>query len=201
MDAAIAGLIGSLGGVIAGAAAQTAQAARSRKWQIADQDRTAAEQQETRLWQERRIAYAAFMDAEMDATQKINWAWLINAAGPSPEERSNNPVSQEAAEAMRLASEAIPKVTRLAQEVLLITSSDAVKQAVVSYNAAMRSFNPSAAHRGNPNGSEQGEALLGQLTQAHALFVDAARAELGIKYTRPSGPSRGRRRVLNDDQR
>jgi hypothetical protein len=201
MDAAIAGLIGSLGGVIVGATAQAVQAGRSRRWQIADQDRTAAEQQDTRLWQERRIAYAAFMDAEMDATEKINWAWLLNASEPSPEERSNQPVSQEAAEALRLASETIPKVTRLTQEVLLITSSDAVTQAVRAYNAALRSFNPSAAHRGNPDASEQGRALVVRLAQGHTLFVAAAREELRIEVTSGPGPSRGRQRTLNDDQR
>ncbi|MFG2728774.1 hypothetical protein [Streptomyces canus] len=201
MDAAIAGLIGSLGGVIVGATAQAAQAARSRKWQIADQDRTAAEAQDTRFWQERRTAYAAFMDAEMDATEKINWAWLINASEPPPEERSNHPVSEAASEALRLATEAIPKVTRLTQEVLLITSSDAVKQAVMSYNAAMRSYNPSAAHRGNPDVSEQGRALVMRLAQGHTLFVAAAREELRIKDSPRSGPSPGRQRPLNDDQR
>ncbi|MGW9429191.1 hypothetical protein ACWHA1_14685 [Streptomyces decoyicus] len=201
MDAAIAGLIGSLGGVIVGAAAQAAQAARSRKWQIDDQDRTAVEQQDTRLWQERRIAYAAFMDVEMDATEKINWAWLINASEPPPEERSNHPVSQEASEALRLATEAIPKVTRLSQEVLLITSSDAVTQAVRSYNAAMRCFNPSAAHSGNPEVSEQGQALVLRLAQGHTLFVAAARKELRIEASHRPGPPRGRQRLLDNDQR
>ncbi|MFD7606526.1 hypothetical protein ACFWAN_39785 [Streptomyces mirabilis] len=201
MDAAIAGLIGSLGGVIVGAGAQATQAARSRKWQIADQDRMAAEQQETRLWQERRIAYAAFMDAEMDATNKIQWAWLINSAAPAPEERNDHPSNPEASETLKHASEAITKVSRLTQEVLLLTTSDAVKRAVGLYSDAMNSFNPSAAHRGNPNRSEQGQALVEQLAESHSLFVVAARKELRIGYSRPSGPSRGRQRVLNDDQR
>jgi hypothetical protein len=207
MDAAIAGLIGSLGGVIVGAAAQAAQAARSRRWQVADQDRLATEQQETRLWQERRIAYAAFMDAEMDATQRINWAWLISSPGPPAGERDDHPMSQQVSEALQLASDAISRVTRQAQEVLLITGSDAVKDAVLSYNAAMTSYNPSAAHRGNPDTSEQGRALLDRLQQSHAEFVAAAREELlntpdpQRVGERPPGPPRGRRRVLNDDQR
>ncbi|MFF1605908.1 hypothetical protein ACFVYV_52965 [Streptomyces mirabilis] len=198
MDAAIAGLIGSLGGVIVGAGAQAAQAARSRKWQIADQDRTAAEQQETRLWQERRIAYAAFMDAEMDATNKVQWAWLINSTGPAPDE---HPRSPEATEALERASESIAKVSRLTQEVLLLTTSDAVRQAVDLYSDTMNSFNPNAAHCGNPNRSEQGQALVEQLAASHSLFVVAARKELRIGSNRPSGPSRGRQRVLNDNQR
>jgi hypothetical protein len=175
-----------------GAAAQGAQAARSREWQIADQDRAAAEQQDTRLWQERRIAYAAFMDAEMEATEKINWALLINAAQPSPEEQSDHPVSPEASEALRLASAAISKVTRLTQEVLLITGSDAVKDAARTYNAAMRTYDPSAAHRGNPEASEQGQALVVRLAQGHTQFVAAAREELRIGVSHRPGPSLGR---------
>jgi hypothetical protein len=200
MDAAIAGLIGSLGGVIVGAAAQAVQAARSRRWQVADHDRAAAEQQDTRLWQERRTAYAAFMDAEMDATEKINWAWLINATGPSPEERSDHPVSPEASDALRLASEAISKVTRLTQEVLLITNSAAVQEAARSYNAAMRSYDPSAAHRGNPNVGEQGQALVVRLAQGHTLFAAAAREELRIGGDGRHGLPL-RRLGLHDDDR
>lgn len=180
MDAAIAGLIGSLGGVIVGVAAQAAQSARSRKWQIADLDRMTEEQQEARLWQERRIAYAAYMDAELDATQKINWAWMVSAAGPPPEERTDSPLTQQTTEAMQRASEAMSKVTRQGQEVVLITSSEAVKNAVQTFIEAMTAYNPTAAHNNNPNRREQGYALLQGLTQRHHEFVAAARDELRI---------------------
>ncbi|WP_158714647.1 hypothetical protein [Streptomyces sp. NRRL S-474] len=186
MDAAIAGLIGSLGGVIVGVVAQAAQSARSRRWQIADLDRVTEEQQETRLWQERRIAYAAYMDAELDATQKINWAWLTSAAGPPPEEGTDSPLRQQATEALQRASEAISQVTRHGQEVLLITSSEAVKNAVQAFSAAMAEYNPSAAHNNNPNRSEEGYALLQRLTQRHNEFVAAARDELRILSRPPT---------------
>ncbi|MEU6000515.1 hypothetical protein ABZ837_22155 [Streptomyces sp. NPDC047197] len=180
MDAAIAGLIGSLGGVIVGVAAQTAQSARSRRWQIADLDRMTAEQQETRLWQERRIAYAAYMDAELDALQKINWAWIIHAAGPLPGEQTDGPLAQRRIEALERASEAISKVTRQGQEVVLITGSDAVEEAVLSFSSAMTAYNPSVARSNNPNRSEEGHALLQDLSQRHTAFVAAARDELRI---------------------
>lgn len=180
MDATVAGLIGSLGGVIVGVAAQATQSARSRRWQIADLDRMAEEQQETRLWQERRIAYAAYMEAELDATQRINWAWMVSAAGPPPEERTDSPLTQQTTEALQRASESISKVTRHGQEVVLITSSEGVKNAVQGFSEAMTAYNPSAAHENNPNRSEEGYALLQRLTQRHNEFVAAARDELRI---------------------
>ncbi|WP_345259847.1 hypothetical protein [Streptomyces hundungensis] len=180
MDAAIAGLIGSLGGVIVGVAAQAAQSARSRRWQIADLDRMKEEQQETRLWQERRIAYAAFMETELDATRKINWAWLLSASEPPPEGRSSRPPRQQTIDALQRASEAVIKVICQGQEVVLITNSQAVTNAVQRFSEAVATYEPSAAHNINPNRSAQGYALFQRLTQCHSEFVTAARDELRI---------------------
>ncbi|MER7179789.1 hypothetical protein ABT404_09950 [Streptomyces hyaluromycini] len=81
---------------------------------------------------------------------------------------------------MRLAAEAISKVTRQGQEVLLITGSDAVKAAVRSYVEAMTANNPSAARSGHADSSEQRYALFQRMTQSQNQFVVAARAELRI---------------------
>ncbi|MFD9431518.1 hypothetical protein [Streptomyces sp. NPDC060002] len=141
----------------------------------------ATDQQESRLWQERRIAYAAFMDAEMDATGKIDWAWLVNVRQPLPDEGGDHPLRQEATQALELASEAIDKVARQSQEVLLITSSDAVQQAVRTYLAAMSSNTLLTARADSQEGSAERQALVQQLTLGHHQFVAAAREELRIR--------------------
>ncbi|MFB7780044.1 hypothetical protein [Streptomyces bauhiniae] len=131
------------------------------------------------------------MDAEMDATQKITLAWAISSAIPRPQGRTgpegNSGLTERATEAMSLANEAITKVNRQAQEVMLITGSEEVRDSVTSYLNDMVTFNPSAAHNGNPERSEQGQQLMLRLTASHALFARAAREELQIARE-TSGP-------------
>ena len=172
MDAAIAGLIGSLGGVILGATAQALQAARSRRWQLQDQKRASDERKQTQLWQDRRLLYASFMTATFDVTNRINWVVTAAAAHGSTSDALMPPA---AAEAMGELPELIKTVLIQADEVRLVTESAAVSAAVGEFIQALISFSPSS-----PRAGETPRGIVSRLVAGRTRFTDAARSELGI---------------------
>ncbi|MET8082409.1 hypothetical protein [Streptomyces sp. NPDC005303] len=215
MDALV-GAIAGLIGVIVGVAAQSLQAGRGRRWQVDDQKRASKEARADRLWQERRVLYARCMESQTDAAGKFQWTWLTKSAlPPTPPAGEDSPLYRTTSEAQASLPEAIKAVTQCIAEVLLITESEDVMAAVNGYLGAMQAWDPSQAHRDNPSASSQGIAFFQGLMENHKAFVLAARQELQLQpasaatpsmappspRTPPSGPSSGRQRALNDDQR
>lgn len=177
MDAAITTLAGSLGGVVLGAGAQMFQARRSRRWQVEDRRATQAAQHASLLWQERRTAYTAFMEAMLVLNDCFNWAWIASSA-LSKKETNSKALLETAREAMEKLPEASRTAMKRAQEVRLISGSPAVRTAVDNFMSAMVDFNPGAAFKENENHSREGQDLVNRLMLAYDEFTRAARAEL-----------------------
>ncbi|MEU7244355.1 hypothetical protein [Streptomyces sparsogenes] len=180
MDAAVAGLIGSLGGVVVGATAQALQSSRSRRWQLVDQERASKEQREAQLWQDRRTVYAAFMAITLEVTNQLNWVVATRTTSQEPGDDDSRlpPLAQEA---MNNLSEMIKKVLLQADEVRLITESADVTIAVSAYIQALVSFSPTT-HRTDDLGSfEETQGLIPRLIARHRQFTSAARQELGMQ--------------------
>ncbi|MGQ4439864.1 hypothetical protein ACN6LI_004737 [Streptomyces violaceoruber] len=192
MDAAIAGLIGSLGGVVIGAAAQATQARRHRKWQVADRAADREHVQAERLWQERRVVYAAFMDAASEVMRRLNWSRMLRANPPTGQGIDAGRVLEATTEALKATEEAIHVVSRRSEEVLLLTQSDEVATAVRQFMAAVSAFDLSESLAADASAIPEGLTMIMELASFYRRVTAAAREELGIRGSGlPSQRSQG----------
>ncbi|MFG2219558.1 hypothetical protein ACGFN1_32780 [Streptomyces sp. NPDC048685] len=177
MDAVIAGLVGSFGGVIVGAFAQAVHANRQRRWQVADLDRAEAKDRKNRLWEDRRALYAGTLTAMDELVEVINRSLVLESA----EARS---------EAMDALPDRLHGLSRRVSELRMVSESDRVMGAAVTFLRAATDYSPTAALNG-PGTSRLAmwAEIQATTTNAFHVFHSAARQELGFAVPLPTPSS------------
>ncbi|GAA2538646.1 hypothetical protein GCM10010398_26550 [Streptomyces fimbriatus] len=148
-----------------------------------------ARAQSDRLWQERRVAYSAFMEAASDLMRRLDFAWKMKAdLPPTAEVPAGHPYFAATTEAMNALHEALNTASRRAEEVNLLTQSAAIVVSVNGLISVIASVDFNEVHEGNHEFNQQRPALATELAGMYRAFTAAARAELGIPaLERPHG--------------
>ncbi|MFB7584632.1 hypothetical protein [Streptomyces hydrogenans] len=174
MDAVIAGLIGSFGGVIVGALAQAMHATRQRRWQVEDLERVEKKERRNRLWEDRRILYAATLTSMDELVDAIHQSLVLS----SREARD---------EAVGLLAERVNAVSRRVSELRMISESASVMDAAVEFLRVATAFSPVASVEApQPVRVATWNEMQPGIHVAFHGFHAAARDELGFEVPLPA---------------
>lgn len=178
MDAAITGLIGTLGGVALGAGTQALQAKRSRRWQVEDQGVRQLSQRQATLWQEQRVAYAALMTAMIDVINNYHHTQWLHSRLSQTAGAEHDQVIERFGEAGTGLAESVNKVLIVGEDVRLVARGSELRDAVNKFITVMSPLSP--IRRSSSVGNPLDLNLTDELSSAYSRFADAARKELGV---------------------
>ncbi|MEU3918868.1 hypothetical protein [Streptomyces sp. NPDC029004] len=179
MDAAIVGLIGTLGGVLLGSGGQFTQSSLTRRWQARDQEAGRRAQRREQLWESRRTLYAEFMTTLHGCIATANLAWIANAR-PADQRGANAPAGNPFDEAIGSISTLLDSVTRQVNEIALIAEGDEVVKAAYRTLGSVTSAYEQAMSRTPDAPEDQWSQMMTDLHSAQNSFRKAARSELSI---------------------
>jgi len=182
MDAAITGLIGSLGGVAVATLTQMLQAYRVRRWQIADRDQASDAKVRDELRAERKALYVRYIEGANKAIKACQWVQLTGRAA------HDSQVAEAHVKALEDLEQSVTSLLHITQEVLLVTEDMDVSRAVTAFQIQVSKYDLGEAAKSSARPAEEWEEFQAVLIRNYNRFLSGARGEIGVGPLRLGAP-------------